>query len=115
MPAQFAQGLRAIRGTAAPPLPYKYTGTACLKKDPLVWSYCKTPTHTASHVAQANWRPVKDMDNHVLKADLEPLAGSESLAAHGGERAGRKPLVSSHRNIEPGVDSIGDAGSTRPG
>ncbi len=69
--------MRAIRGTAAPPLPYKYTGKACLKKAPLVWSYCKTPTHTASHVAQANWRPAEDVGNRVLKTDLEPISGPQ--------------------------------------
>ncbi len=30
--------LRAIRGTATPPLPFKYTGPALAKKAPLVWS-----------------------------------------------------------------------------
>ncbi len=31
-----ARRLRAIRGTATPPLPFKYTGTALAKKAPLV-------------------------------------------------------------------------------
>ncbi len=37
------QRLCAFRGTASPNLPYKYTGTACVKKAPLVLSYYKCP------------------------------------------------------------------------
>ncbi len=38
-----AQRLCAIRGTASPPLRYKYTGTARAMKAPLGRSCCKTP------------------------------------------------------------------------
>ncbi len=38
---RYAQTLRAICGTAAPPLPNKFIGTARAKKAPLVWSCCE--------------------------------------------------------------------------
>ncbi len=90
-----AQRLRANGGTAPPPLPYKYTGTARSKKVSLIWSRCDasrwradqglTSAHIASHVAQANWRPAEAVSN-TTKVDLDASLGCESLATHDGER-----------------------------
>ncbi len=44
-----AQRLRAIRGTAAPPLPYKYTDTARVKRSTLVWSSCEKSRRWVPH------------------------------------------------------------------
>ncbi len=67
------------RGTAAPPQRYEYTSSARAKKAPLVWSCCKTlrrltdqgstAARTASHVAQANWRPDENVGDDFDKHD----------------------------------------------
>ncbi len=74
-----AQRRCAIRGTASPPQPYKYTCTARAKKAPLVWSCCKTSRRWADQ--NLPWRAggqPKTWANNI-KADVEPISGPRIL------------------------------------
>ncbi len=78
-----AHKLRAIPGTAPPPLPNKSTGTARTKKASLVQSCCKTDREpssscTTSYGAQANWGPAEDTGHH----NQDPSSDRESPGAH---------------------------------
>ncbi len=123
-----AKGLRAIRGTASPPLPYKCTATA---RAPSVCSCCRTPKgelikdlllptslRTWHRRAGGQLKPWAT----TIKADLEPISGPR-VFGHARWRKdwgkvsskvaqGRRAWNTSVRDV---VNAISDAGSTRPG
>ncbi len=89
-----------VFGTAVPPQPYKYTGTARAKKAPLAWSCCKmsrrwsdqgsTSAHTIS-----NWRPAEDVGNYDQGRPGTPLR-TTSLQPRTTEKGLGKSLYWAH-------------------
>ncbi len=62
--------VRAIRGTVAPPLPYKYTGTTRAKRAPLVWPRYKTSQRSILPTPPSHIEPTSHRPLHYTNATL---------------------------------------------